>query len=141
MPSPRGGPTMRYRAVSRAPWALLLVLVACDPSVETAVSDADRSHVISLGSGVIDTRVTPPDAPTARARGGGAVLIKFPAPATAAQLEALAASATIYTYLPHDTFLVRPHGASLASLGASWTGDYRPDYKVSRNARDVALAA
>lgn len=63
-------------------------------------------------------------------------LVKFPAPVSAAQRQALEARVgSIFTYLPHDAFLVRlSDGATNASLeasGASWTAPYLPEYKIS----------
>jgi hypothetical protein len=74
------------------------------------------------------------------------MLVKFPGPVTAAQLQALAASAQIITYLPYDTFLVRPIAGTTSSLaavgpiGASWTGAYKPAYKISRGASELAIS-
>jgi hypothetical protein len=136
---------------SRITVVLLSFVVACDPGADTTGPDPDRSHTIELGSQVIDTRLVVADTAPASTPGDGYVLVKFPGPVTAAQLEALAASAQIYTYLPHDTFLVRPHqggAAAMATLrapagaaGPSWTGTYRPEYKISRNAADLAATA
>src|SRR5678816_1089993 len=128
---------------------LLSFVVACDPGADPQGSDPDRSHTIALGSQTIDTRLAAPAAATSTS-GDGYVLVKFPAPVTAAQLQALSASARIYTYLPHDTFLVRPnHGGAAemaaprmaSALGVSWTGAYRPEYKIARGASDLAAAA
>ncbi len=70
-----------------------------------------------MASQAIDTRVTPAD------DGGGYTLVKFPGPVTAAQLDALAASARIYTYLPDDTFLVKPNaGGAAAGAGRDRRG-------------------
>lgn len=134
----------------RVTWILLSVMVACDPGADTPGSGEDRSHVIALESQVIDTRLAVPDAAPASTSGDGYVLVKFPGPVTAAQLQTLAASARIYTYLPHDTFLVRPnHGGAAemarlgatSALGASWTGVYLPEYKISRGAGELAAIA
>ncbi|HEX7839987.1 MAG TPA: S8 family serine peptidase [Kofleriaceae bacterium] len=124
-------------------------MVACDPGADTRGSDPDRSHVIALGSQTIDTRLEVP-AQAASPGGDGRVLVKFPGPVTAAQLQALSETARIYTYLPHDAFLVRPnHGGAadmaaprrMSALGASWTGAYRPEYKIARGAGDLAAIA
>ena len=126
--------------------ALLLVVVGCGPIADPTGADLDRRHVIALGSQLIDTRTTRQVAPAPPGPlGGELALVKFPGPVTAEQLATLAASARIYTYLPHDTFLVRPLGADAGELAAkaaaSWTGAYRPEYKISRSAADMALQA
>ena len=131
------------------PWLILGVLVACDPGADLTGSGPDRSHLIALGSQTIDVRAQMPAAQVS-IPGDDRVLVKFPGPVTAAQLAALEASAQIYTYLPYDTFLVRPRqggaaamaqlGAS-AALGASWTGAYRPEYKIAGGAADLAAIA
>ena len=121
--------------------ALLMALVACSPIAEPQDSDRDRRYLIALGSQLIDTRMTPEAAaPSSR---DGRALVKFPGPVTAEQLQALAATAQIYTYLPHDTFLIRPLAglAAARTPGASWTGEYRAEYKVSRGATELAQAA
>ncbi|HEU4730789.1 MAG TPA: S8 family serine peptidase [Kofleriaceae bacterium] len=133
------------RNVVRISCALLLGVIACDPGADSAGTGEERSFTIALGSQVIDTRLVPPD--TASAIDGDYTLVKFAGPATTEQLQALAASARIYTYLPHDTFLVRPLAGAAASLGkapaiaAAWTGAYKPEYKISRAASDLAAAA
>jgi fibronectin type 3 domain-containing protein len=115
----------------------LLLLIACGPIADPAGGDDDRRYLIAMNSRRIDTRVAP-DA--AAAASDGRVLVKFPGPVTVEQLAALAATAQIYTYLPHDTFLVRPRAGLAAPrpTGASWTGAYLPEYKISRAV--VALA-
>jgi len=132
----------------RTTWLIFSVLVACDPSGEIAGTEHERSHTIALDSQVIDIRRAP--AATPAATDDDRVLVKFPGPVTAAQLAALAASAQIYTYLPHDTFLVRMRsgGAAAAArlgaspaIGAAWTGAYLPAYKISRAAGDLAMLA
>ena len=122
---------------SRIACVYLLLLIACGPIAEPPGGDDDHRYLIAMNSQQIDTRVAPDEAATA---GGGRVLVKFPGPVTAEQLAALAATAQIYTYLPYDTFLVRPLAGLVASrpTGASWTGAYLPAYKVSRAV--VALA-
>jgi hypothetical protein len=129
---------------------LLLVSAACDPVADGTGSDQDRGYTIALGSQLIDTRIAAPEASSTSASGDDYILVKFPGPVTAAQLQALATRAQIYTYLPHDTFLVRPFsgGANAIAelnakraLGASWTGGYRPEYKISRGASDLAAIA
>jgi hypothetical protein len=125
---------------------LLLAVVACDPGADTAGSD--RSHTIALGSQLIDTRLVAPEAAATPSPGASAyTLVKFAGPVTAEQLRALEASARIYTYLPDDTFLVRPYAGAATGLsaapaiGASWTGAYKPEYKISRGASELAAAA
>src|ERR1700712_3867221 len=91
--------------------ALLLAAItatACDAPADHTSTEADRGYLIALGSQAIDTRTA--IAPRLGTISGASdyTLVKFGGPVTEAQLQALAASATIYTYLPHDTFLVRP---------------------------------
>jgi hypothetical protein len=139
------------RNVSRLSCALLLGVAACDSGADTTGSEQDRGYTIALGSQIIDTRIAVPATPAASTSDAGYTLVKFPGPVTAAQLQALEATAQIYTYLPYDTFLVRPFSGGGASamaatnmasaLGASWTGAYRPEYKISRGASDLAAIA
>src|SRR5689334_10025061 len=83
-----------------------LAFTACDPPAEVAHTEEDRGYLIALGSQTIDTRTAV--APRlGQATANDYTLVKFGGPVSEAQLQALAASATIYTYLPHDTFLVR----------------------------------
>jgi hypothetical protein len=133
----------------RIPWLLLGCVAACAPGADATGPDRDRNHLIELGSQIIDTRLVGPDL-AASTVGDGYVLVKFPGPVTAAQLRTLSATAQIYTYLPHDAFLVRANQGGAATmaavstatgLGASWTGVYRPEYKISRGAADVAALA
>jgi Subtilase family len=136
------------RNVCQLACVLLLGLAACDSGAETTGTEQDRGFTIALGSQVIDTR-TAVDAPSVSTRDDGYTLVKFPGPVTAEQLQALAATAQIYTYLPYDTFLVRPlagttsslRAASTGALGASWTGAYKPEYKIARAAGELALSA
>jgi len=129
---------------------LLLLLAACDPGADSSGSDHDRGYTIALGSQLIDTRITAPGAPAVSTSDDGYVLVKFPGPVTAEQLQALSDSAYIYTYLPYDTFLVRPFSGganamaarnTTSALGASWTGVYKPEYKIARGASDLAAIA
>ncbi|HEX3765559.1 MAG TPA: S8 family serine peptidase [Kofleriaceae bacterium] len=108
----------------------LLLLIACGPMAEPTGGDGDRRYLIAMNSGRIDTRAAP-DTPVLA--GDGRALVKFPGPVTAEQLAALSATAQIYTYLPHDTFVVRPRAglAAARATGASWTGAYLPEYKIS----------
>jgi hypothetical protein len=138
---------------SRKVWSIALLLLAAAglrlAAVEVAVGAAGtaggarESAVISLNSGVIDTTRPQPALPEALsvrpedAVEDEIVLVKFPAPPTAGQIEALrGASLKVYTYLPYYSYLVRmPTGkrspASLKALGASWSGPYQPAYKIS----------
>jgi hypothetical protein len=102
---------------------------------------------IALRSGAIDTRPSV-EAQAADDTAGSLedeiVLIQFPGPPTAAQLDALhAAAVRVYTYLPDDAFLVKmPAGwrqsKARTALGASWTGPYRPESKISPAIADIA---
>ncbi len=126
-------------------WSLVAAVSMLGLAVPAAGQErgaAERSLIL-LESRVIDTRrPAPPLAPSAAgeaAGGGEVVLLKFPRPVTAAQREAMReAGLAVYTYLPHDAFLVRtPAGwrrdaGNLARLGASWAGPYLPVYKLSR---------
>jgi hypothetical protein len=105
---------------------------------EARAAEPDRSRLIELSSTTLDiTRpaavpehlraaaVTRPGTPGAD---GEVMLVKFPGPVTARQYAALeAAAARIFTYLPHDTYLVRMPAERRLSrraaqhLGASWT--------------------
>lgn len=133
---------------SRKVWSVssLLLVAACLrlPAQEAAASLETRaSTLISLSSRVIDTSRPQPEVPEAlRVRLEDAVedeivLVKFPAPPTARQIEALRkASLKVYTYLPYYSYLVRmPAGkrnaTDLSRLGASWSGPYQPLYKIS----------
>jgi subtilisin family serine protease len=133
---------MRNGGSRSALGALLLLIVGCDPSLDSGL-DEDRAHTIALASQVIDTRAALPDAATYAAGGDVRALVKFAGPPTADQIAALAAQTRIYTYLPHDTFLVRaPASPALTeALSATWMGAWKADYKVSRLARDTALSA
>jgi Subtilase family/PKD domain len=135
---------MNMKNVGRLACTPLLLLIACGPMTETAVPDQDRHHLIALGSQLIDTRAAAPDTPSTQT-GDGYALVKFPGPVTAEQLRALAMTAQVYTYLPHDTFLVRPIGGDPGKVakaaGASWTGAYKAEYKIARDVSELALQA
>ncbi|HEX3757812.1 MAG TPA: S8 family serine peptidase [Kofleriaceae bacterium] len=128
-------------------WLVFSLLVACSPGADTQGSDPDRSHLIALNSQLIDIRATAPIA--ASVAGGDRVMVKFPGPVTAAQLQALAETAQIDAYLPYDTFVVRPMrgaaamatAAAAPALGAAWTGAFRPEYKISAAASELAATA
>jgi subtilase family protein len=125
---------------SRKVWSMSLLLLA---AAGLRLPAQEPSTAISLSSGVIDTSKRLPEIPEAlRVRPEDAaedeiVLVKFAAPPTARQIEALReASLRVYTYLPYYSYLVRmPAGkrdaASLARIGASWSGPYQPLYKLS----------
>lgn len=125
---------------SRKVWSMSLLLLA---AAGLRLPAQEPATAISLSSGVIDTGKRLPEPPEAlRVRPEDAVedeivLVKFPAPPTAWQVEALRkASLRVYTYLPYYSYLVRmPAGkrdaASLAKIGASWAGPYQPLYKIS----------
>ncbi len=98
----------------------------------TAAAEPARSPFIELRSGSIDTRT---DALASLTGIEGPVLVKFPAPVTAAQRQQLdAAVAKVYAYLPDDAFLVRPGEGQLSAIygaGASWVGPYTAPSKQS----------
>jgi hypothetical protein len=123
--------------------ALLLGFLV--PSLAVAGEpEAERPRWISLNSVAIDT--TAPAAVPEELRfkpqagdGSEVALVKFPGPVTAQQLKELEGAALrVYTYLPHDAFLVRlPAGRTAdasfrTAVGASWTWPYHPLYKISR---------
>jgi subtilase family protein/concanavalin A-like lectin/glucanase superfamily protein/fibronectin type III domain protein len=129
---------------SRIAYGHLLLLIACGQMPEPTGGNDDHHYLIAMNSQQIDTRIAPDEAGAA---GDRRVLVKFPGPVTAEQFAALAATAQIYTYLPYDTFVVRPHAGLIAAraTGASWTGAYLPEYKiapaVTALAQQAALAA
>ena len=108
----------------------------------------ERSRTISLSSGEIDITAGERDVPVGLKALAGAgndyVLVKFPGPVSAEQIRALEQRVEkVYTYLPHDTFLVRlpfekQHRTGDAELGASWSGLYHPAYKIAPGIREVA---
>jgi len=134
------------RNVCRLSCALLLGVIACAPTAEPTSADQDRSYTIALASQLIDTRLAAPEPPASSADSAYA-LVKFPGPVSAEQLQALSASARIYTYLPNDTFLVRPYAGAATSfraapaIRASWTGVYKPEYKIAQGASELAMIA
>jgi subtilisin family serine protease len=120
-----------------------LLLLAAVSLPLAGVAAEREAAVISLSSGVIDTSRPQDPVPEALSvRPGDAVedeilLVKFPAPPTRRQIEALRkASLRVYTYLPYYSYLVKmPAGkrgpADLKALGATWAGPYQPLYKIS----------
>ncbi|MES1244753.1 MAG: S8 family serine peptidase [Acidobacteriota bacterium] len=122
---------------------LLLLAALCLPLVAQTSPAARPATAISLRSGVIETSRPEPALPEAlRARPAApgedqVVLVKFPGPVTAHQIQALRdASVRVYSYLPDYAFLVKmPAGADartvLRSLGASWSGPFHPAYKIA----------
>jgi hypothetical protein len=120
----------------RKTWVLFLLALA-------AVCPSLMAQAISLRSGAIDTSRPQPAIPEGlRARAAGPreeelVLVQFPGPVSAHQLQALReASVRVYTYLPSYAFLVKmPAGADVeavaSSLGASWSGPFHPAYKIA----------
>lgn len=136
--------SLRLRAALGAALALSIPFRATS-------SEPDPAHTVALRTALLDTR-TAARAPRGALREGAGererpdvLIVKFPAPVTAAQDRALKAAATVYAYLPHFAYLVRPltvsrEGAttaalssiaSLSAIGASWTGVYEPAYKLS----------
>ncbi len=125
---------------------LLLAAAACPclAARDSLSPEARAAAVIALNSRLIDTSRPDPEAAEAlkalalEPGEDEIVLVKFPAPVTARQAAALReASRRIYTYLPYYAYLVKlPAGAAakslLSGLGASWTGPFLPEYKISR---------
>lgn len=129
-----------------------LLILGCSP----APSDPDPARgaggpaTIALSSGVIDVRGPSPEVPDSlRVKPGDAaaeryVLVKYPAPITAAQDQALReAAARVYAYLPSFAYLVRmPEGATsseaLAAAGAVWSQPYHPFYKIAPGVREAS---
>ncbi|MDY7094411.1 MAG: S8 family serine peptidase [Acidobacteriota bacterium] len=99
--------------------------------------DPGRSRTISLTSGVIDAANPAPVPESLSATEDAILLVKFPGPVDEKQLERLRTGTDrVYTYLPHDTFLVRrrPEGEAadlLRATGARWALPYHPAYKLS----------
>jgi subtilase family protein len=132
---------------SRKVWSMSLLLLA---AAGLRLPAQEPSTAISLSSGIIDTAKRLPEIPEAlRVRPEDAaedeiVLVKFAAPPTARQIEALRkASLRIYTYLPYYSYLVRMPtakrgAASLAKIGASWSGPWQPLYKISPAIAEMA---
>lgn len=139
---------------SRVSWSTsvvsVLLLSSVSPCLLAQDLDARAATVISLNSHVIDTsRPDAPDPEDLRAlpksvEEDEVLLVKFPRPVTARQVGALeAAGARIYTYLPYYAYLVKmPAGpvakSRLASIGAVWTGSYRPEHKMPREVAEIA---
>ncbi len=122
-----------------------LILALCLSIAATA--QPDRSHLIALRSGILDVGSAALADPwqgeqDSLASRAALALVKFEAPATAPQMEALAGVVErIYTYLPHDTFLVRLRRGPLAveSIpGVRWVGPYRAEHKISPTVAAVA---
>ncbi|MFY9823181.1 MAG: hypothetical protein WAM82_17495 [Thermoanaerobaculia bacterium] len=99
------------------------------------LSAQEPATAISLRSRIVDTSRPEPALPEAlRARPADAtadevVLVKFPGPVTARQVQALrGASLQVYTYLPYYSYLVKmPAGARTKSLLSSlWRLLVRP---------------
>jgi len=116
-----------------------------------AVHAEDRAHIISLSSGKIDVRQADKAIPEhlksfAGEPGSRIMLVKFPGPVSAEQLLQLEQQVErVYTYLPHDTFLVKLAADKAAlraeSLAASWVGIYHPAYKISPSVAAMAAGA
>ncbi len=117
---------------------LTYLILAAVVVISTPAGAVERDSLILLRSQTLDLRQGEPLAAEAmkvqEGAGGEYVLVKFPAPVSAEQYRALEASVEqIYTYLPHDAFLVkRRPGSGLANVaGASWVGPYPPSYKMA----------
>jgi hypothetical protein len=133
----------------------VLLLLASGPLARA--QEPERPWSILLSSQVIDLRqaAAVPERLAARVEeevGGQYALVKFAGPVTAEQYRALAASVDrVYTYLPHDTYLVKMPAERLRSdavaatarstAGASWVGAYHPAYKLSRSVASVSAEA
>lgn len=126
------------------PTSVLLSLLAISAGVAAA---ADAPHTISLNSMVVDTRTEPALAALDDEDiDAGVTLVQFAHPVTQAERAALtAAGATVFTYLPYNSYLLRLPEKNrlqrLRSLGARWVGPYRPLYKVGRGVRTAASKA
>jgi hypothetical protein len=126
--------------MTRRPTALatlVLCLAALGPMALAAPRDEARSRTVSLASYRLDVRALPEIPAGLDAVDHEYFLVKYPGPVTAEQREALdGAVDRVYTYLPHDTFLVRSSqdlldaGASVPP-GSSWVGAYHPAYKIA----------
>ncbi len=121
----------------------LVAALICCTCVLNAEARPDRSAIVSLSSTTLDVREPErgiPDSLRAVAGDAGSedlLLIKFPGPVSAEQIRELERRVErIYTYLPHDAFLVKlaaaeQHRATEPALGASWVGLYHPAYKIA----------
>ncbi len=122
----------------------LLALTLLAPGAQGGPADMPRDErgLISLNSRVIDPR-QPAEVPEhlrAEPADDEYLLVKFPGPVSAAQLAALRrATSRVYTYLPHDTFLVRRlrsddrrRALDLAAVGVVYVEPFHPAYKLSR---------
>ena len=113
---------------------LVLAVLLLLSTATFAAPNAPRSARIELRSGTLDLGHLALPAKALRADAESDIaLVKFSAPPTAEQLAALElATRRIFTYLPHDTFLVRlePGVDVLQATGAAWTGLYHPAYKL-----------
>src|SRR5262245_35381908 len=87
---------------------LALTLAATGPLAGAAPREAPRSSVVSLASYTLRVGSLPEIPAGLEAEDHEYFLVKYPGPISARQREALDASVErVYTYLPHDTFLVR----------------------------------
>jgi hypothetical protein len=130
--------------------AIALACAAGALHAETSADPESRSG-ISLSSAVLDPAAPGEVEASLRApAAAGYWLVKYPGPVTAAQRQALGARVSrVYTYLPHDTFLVRAPGdlaapGTRAALQASFVRPYHPAYKIApevAEARGAAAAA
>ncbi|WP_394839403.1 S8 family serine peptidase [Pendulispora rubella] len=131
----------RRHAYFPVPILPALALAACSSGPEpSATSNADRSG-IWLDSMAISTDL--PSGSGTRLAGSDTSspyqLIKFPGPVSRDDMARLRAQVDrIYTYLPHDTFLVRAR----TSVDAFWSSAYQPEHKIPRALRDrMALSS
>ena len=121
---------------------VLASAILCSGTVQAGELDS-RSRTVALDSVVVDIEALESMIPASLRVGekdleaASYAIVKFPGPVTAEQLRDLeAGTERVYTYLPHDAFLVRlpgqtEQGSLERELGLSWSGPYHPAYKLS----------
>lgn len=113
---------------------LLLSLAAAASADDRSVIELDGHRVSALGS---DKDISTHLETFAGGPGSELKLVKFAGPITAEQRKVLEASVDrVYSYFPHDAFLVRASADKQAGLeakvGAEWTVPFHPAYKIGR---------